>query len=580
MRQGWALSLRTRGWAWAPRKHVPLVRGLLDFDHMTLAADVVTRIGGWLTNATSLVGLFVILVALVTYLRTRKSIVFEAWVNMVDGGSATMGRSVADLLLFKLRFVKRIHEQGARKLDTWQPSREMPAFRQTLDEDIRLLGSVELGKYGSVVSAIVMSLLRLVPMMFRPARLQGSIHRYGDQLRLLANMEPSGSMAKRMGAVHLWEATRDSANNHVLPDLVEELAYRIYLDLNSDDLFKSWQAFRAYTIGLAHYVSWIDLERDVDWYEAETQYKKALALENKNPAIQYNLALLKYLRWRGPDNIEAIDLFRRALNTGNRSLNARARSGLASALAMQYSRFNVRDPRLLQEAIEHGRLAISFAPDIDSGHKAYALACHQWSEYLVKNDASKSRDIESHRSLAIKHYRRAHELNPNHFMALNNLGNLFLEWAKVTKNQGERQARLNDAKREFERALRINPAYHHVHDNLGNVHLECKSYEEAEKCFRTALQYAPAYAEAANDLAMLLLEPSYRRRSPSEALAVHLQAVQMAKDSPTQREKLCEAFERQLRKLGKEGPPTQDSPAETQSLVKADLESFGCTCAT
>ena len=183
--------------------------------------------------------LLVVLIACVIYFRSRKNIIFEAWVNMTEQEKSNLGRRVADLLLFKLRFVKRIHEQGSRKLETWQPNREMPAFRQTLDEDIRLLGSVELGKYGSVVSTIVMFILRLVPMMFRPARLRGSIHRYGKQLRLLATLERAGGDDTGPGSVNLWEVVRMQDNDELLAETVEELAYRIYLDLSSDDLFKS-----------------------------------------------------------------------------------------------------------------------------------------------------------------------------------------------------------------------------------------------------------------------------------------------------------------------------------------------------
>jgi len=61
-----------------------------------------------------------------------------------------------------------------------------PAFRQSLDENVKLLASVELGKYGSFLTAVSTLLFSLLPMVFRPARLKGSIHKYGDRLQLLA----------------------------------------------------------------------------------------------------------------------------------------------------------------------------------------------------------------------------------------------------------------------------------------------------------------------------------------------------------------------------------------------------------
>ncbi len=538
----------------------------------------------WAGETVPLLGvLLVFFVACLIYFRSRKNIIFEAWVNMTEDAKSNLGRRVADLLLFKLRFVKRIHEQGSRKLETWQPNREMPAFRQTLDEDIQLLGSVELGKYGSVVSTIVMFVLRLVPMVFRPARLRGSIHCYGKQLRLLATLEQAGGENSRPGSVNLWEVVRLQESDELLAETVEELAYRIYLDLSSDGLFKSWEAFRAYTNGMAHYVSWIDLERDNDFLKAEEHYRAALVLEPKNPAIKYNLALLLYFNWDAGENDEAIGLFQGALNAPNLQLKARAQSGLASALAMKFCRYNVQEPRLLQDAIMHGRAAIAIGPDIDGAHKAYALACHQWSEHLVRTGGTPA-EIELHRDLAITHYRRAFELNPQHFGAHNNLGNLFLEWGKTLNGEARREKFLA-AKTEFECSLRINPAYHHASDNLGNTcyeegrgtdqPAERKSrYADAAQAFRNALQYEPTYPEGHNDLAMLHLEAEHDPYSPEEALHIHLQALHLVTKSIPQRQKLCKQFTSRL--------ATTSSLRKTGLVVSAstakEIESLGCQC--
>ena len=551
---------------------------------MHQASESVAAVIKWLGEVLPLLGVLIVTgIACLIYFRSRKNIIFEAWVNMTEADKSTLGRKVADLLLFKLRFVKRIHEQGSRKLETWQPNREMPAFRQTLDEDIRLLGSVELGKYGSVVSTIVMFILRLVPMIFRPARLQGSIHRYGKQLRLLATLEQAGGESNRPGSVNLWEVVRMQENDELLAETVEELAYRIYLDLSSDDLFKSWEAFRAYTNGMAHYVAWIDLERDTDFEAAEKYYRDALALEPKNPAIKYNLALLKYFHWTAGENDEAIALFQGALNAPSLQLKARAQGGLASALAMKFHRYNVQEPRLLQDAIMHGRTAITIGPEIDGAHKAYALACHQWSEYLVRTQGTHS-EIERHRELAIMHYRRAFELNPQHFGAHNNLGNLFLEWGKTLKGE-PRHEKFQAAKTEFESSLRVNPAYHHASDNLGNTcYEEGQSahqpserklrYAEAAQAFRNALQYEPTYPEATNDLAMLHLEPEHEPCSPEEAVNLHLQALRLVPKSIPHRQKLCKQFTNRLASTAVYRP-AGFTPSAT---AIREIVALGCQC--
>ncbi len=546
--------------------------------------EALTNAVTWLGETLPLLGVaLVFLIACIVYFRSRKNIIFEAWVNMTEEDKSQVGRRVADLLLFKLRFVKRIHEQGSRKLETWQPNREMPAFRQTLDEDIQLLGSVELGKYGSVVSMIVMFVLKLVPMMFRPARLRGSIHSYGKQLRLLATLEQAGGENRQSGSVNLWEVVRTQDSDELLAETVEELAYRIYLDLSSDGLFKSWEAFRDYTNGMARYVSWIDLERDNDFVEAGKLYRAALKLEPKNPAIKYNLALLLYFHWTAKDNEEALTLFQGALNAPDLSLKARALSGLASAQAMKFCRYNIQDPRLLQDAIMHGHSAITIGPEIDGAHKAYALACHQWSEHLGRTGGPAA-EIEAHRQLAISHYQRAIALNPRHYGAHNNLGNLYLEWG-MTLAGDARSEKFRMAKAEFESSLRIHPAYHHASDNLGNTCYQegrdatqpagrKSRYAEAAQAFRNALQYEPTYPEATNDLAMLHLEPEHEPSSPAQALNLHLQALRHIADDVPHRQKLCRQFTNRLAATAGQ----RKSAIEPSAIATKEIEALGCTC--
>ena len=311
--------------------------------------------------------------------------------------------------------------------------------------------------------------------------------------------------------------------------------------------------------------------------------RAALALEPKNPAIKYNLALLKYFHWDALENDEAIALFQGALNAPNLQLKARAQSGLASALAMKFHRYNVQEPRLLQDAIMHGRTAITIGPEIDGAHKAYALACHQWSEHLGHTRGTPA-EIETHRQLAITHYRRAFELNPQHFGAHNNLGNLFLEWGKTLTAEA-RGEQFRAAKAEFESSLRINPAYHHASDNLGNTcYEEGRSahqpaerqarYAEAAQAFRNALQYEPTYPEATNDLGMLHLEPEFEAYSPVEAFNIHLQALRLIPKSIPHRQKLCRQFTSRLAATAAH----RKTAFVPSAIVAQEIESLGCSC--
>jgi tetratricopeptide (TPR) repeat protein len=250
---------------------------------------------------------------------------------------------------------------------------------------------------------------------------------------------------------------------------------------------------------------------------------------------------------------------------------------------MKYHRYNVQEPRLLQDAIMHGRTAITIGPEIDGAHKAYALACHQWSEHLGRTGGTAA-EVGHHRNLAILHYRRAFALNPQHYGAHNNLGNLFLEWGKNLNGEARRE-KLHAAKTEFESALRINPAYHHAADNLGNTFYaegrgsdqpaERKArYAEAAQAFRNALQYEPTYPEATNDLAMLHLEPENDPFSPEEALHLHLHALRLINDSATQRRKLCAQFTSRLALTATSRKTSLVPTAATADEIKE----LGCQC--
>ncbi|MCK4735691.1 MAG: tetratricopeptide repeat protein [Methanophagales archaeon] len=64
--------------------------------------------------------------------------------------------------------------------------------------------------------------------------------------------------------------------------------------------------------------------------------------------------------------------------------------------------------------------------------------------------------------------------------------------------------RTEEAEKEYREAIRINPNYAEAHNNLGILLGELKRFEEAEKEYREAIRINPNYAEAHNNLGNLL----------------------------------------------------------------------------
>ncbi len=489
--------------------------------------------------------LLVVVAAIAVYLRSRKQILFESWINMYDSKDTDLGKSVADLLLFKIGFIKSVHQRSTGTIGTWNIYRDVPAFRQSLDEDVKLLASVELGKYGSIVNAITAVLFQLLPMIFRPARLKGSIHKYGDRLQLLATLQFYAAPKWRTSANALWEVIQEKSTAELLPAAVEELAFRIYLDMTREEIFKSWEGFQAYTNGLASYLSYVDLQRPPDYQRAKIYYAKALELEPNNPAIAYSMGVLEYYQWDANSNDAAIKYFQGSLTATQPGLRAYAHSGLANALSQKYSRFNFHVPGLLEDAVYHAQRAVEIDPDLDMSNRALGFAYHQLSEAQATSpDASVRRESAVNRDLAIQHYSRAFELNDQNYAAHNNLANLYLEWGKrelaVDKTSSKRN--LQHAVRECEATLAINPQYFMAFDNLGNAYLALGLLDKAADSYKNALRYKPDYPEGINDLGALHLEKGFQGRNVPESLRYHTEALALLPKSEQQRKKLCSLF--------------------------------------
>jgi tetratricopeptide (TPR) repeat protein len=523
-----------------------------------------------------ILALIVVVVSLVVYFRNRKQIVFESWINMSDGKDTDLGRSVADLLLFKIGYIKSVHERSTGSLGNWNIYRDVPAFRQSLDEDVKLMGSVELGKYGPFVSAVTGVLFRLLPMVFRPARLRGSIHKHGSRLQLLATLEFNSKREWGNVSTFLWEAVRSDSTDESVPGAVEELAFRIYLDLTREELFKSWQGFQAYTRGLENYLRYLGLQQDQDYDAAKKDYGAALAIETNNPAVKYSLGVLEYYTWKTANNDAAINLFQEALGASQAGLRAYAHSGLASALLQKYHRYNYHEVHLLEDAVFHAQRAIEIDPELDMSNRALAFACHQLSEYqAASTGAEMERQSITNRELAIQHYRRAYELNPQNYPAHNNLANLYLEWAKRERQShaGRAERNLREAIRECEETIGINPQFHLAYDNMANAYRELKMFDRAYDGYRNALRYRPKYPEGCNDLAGLFLERAFHRRNVTEALRIHQEALAMLPDadSKLQRQKLCSQF-------GNQWKATGENAAALDIEIRKSLQSSQCTC--
>ena len=533
----------------------------------------------------SLLALSVLVMSFYLFTKTRKKILFKSWINRFDQDDKELGKSIGDLLLFKLRFIKRTHQISSNKISLWNTFEDIPSFRQNLDKEMDLLASVELGNYGNIVAGILTFLFKLVPLFIKPATLNGSINKYGEKRTIfqisLDNYNPNKWL--KIESL-LWEKEEPNLTKEQIPDIIEEMAYKIYIDLTGGDLFKSWECFKHFTMGLRSYLNYTELKRTSDLKEAESHYNRALEFENNNPVVAYNLGVLKYYQYKGDLNDEAISLFRMAMNCTDINLRARALCGLANAYAQKHGRFKTGKPdsfETLLDAIDYGEKAVLLNDKLDSAYKARAYANHQYGESLAEESNNSKSVVEDpdhkankHRIFAEKYYKKAIQLNKEHFIAHNNLANMYLEWAATLQepkssksvfiicvlnfkklfNQKfiiNRAYLLKKAINHCEEALKINPSYHFAHDNLGNAYYENENYIKARNSYRNALLYAPTYAEAMNDLAMIYLVPDFEEHDISKAKSWHKEALDLIDKNKEKKrlEKLVNIFNKRMTAL-------------------------------
>lgn len=166
---------------------------------------------------------------------------------------------------------------------------------------------------------------------------------------------------------------------------------------------------------------------------------------------------------------------------------------------------------------------------------------------------------EGHTEEAIQNFQRTLQMDPDHLIALDNLGNAYRQvkrWedaksvlqralelrpedAEANYSLGMVFAQLNDTERAYEylqKALASRPAYPEALNNLGVLYLRTKRPEEAERSFKESIKVAPAFDQAYLNLARL-----YAVEGDSQkARAVLLELLKQVPDHPQAQRELDE----------------------------------------
>jgi tetratricopeptide (TPR) repeat protein/peroxiredoxin len=120
---------------------------------------------------------------------------------------------------------------------------------------------------------------------------------------------------------------------------------------------------------------------------------------------------------------------------------------------------------------------------------------------------------DGHAAEAIGYFQEALQRNPDHWIALENLGNAYRQ-----------QKRWDEARKTLERAVAVRPDDPEANYSLGMVFAQSDDTERAYEYLQKALKFRPAYPEALNNLGVLYLRTGKR----NEAVAKFEECIRVA----------------------------------------------------
>ncbi len=247
--------------------------------------------------------------------------------------------------------------------------------------------------------------------------------------------------------------------------------------------------------------------------EAQSQYRKALALDDRSTHALYGLARVDLMN-------DQLDAARKQLEQAREIAPHHGEARLL--LSQVYHRLGMEDA-----AAREAEAAQAFPEPSTAEDPVFADVLEQSasSTALTRRGMAEARRGEYARAEAL--FRRVIENGRGNARDYANLG------ASLAG-----QNRLDEAFTEYRKALDIDPRESYAHYNLGLALAQTGRHEEADQHLQEALEIDPTYAEAHNALGLLALE----KGDKSAAMAAFREAVRLNPGLLSARSNLAKAL--------------------------------------
>ena len=483
------------------------------------------------------VGLFIFVVGWYGW-HVRRRLYFLPWENLSTDEKLNIGASLSEIFVAEIERVRRIHEAAYRNPGLWNDRVKLPFLERSADGFPSAIRHVEqLGGPGWFVKAI-----GILPLFAPPATVRGSIHRFGNTMRLQVAIENARKPWIGVRPIMIVPFDRPVEDPEQYPDYVSLFAHEVFLKVAGVETFKSIKSFVHFTEALDCHLHWETGREPEHASAAINKYDLVLEEDEENAASLFNKAVILYTQYEPKANSDAILVFKAAVDcqSADVALRAQAFGGLANAFCQKRQRHKQGNDKTLLDALHCAQRAYEtefgaeapvvvgrfvarlrslgsrihrwFAPARARASIVKALAyANQVQAENRKDLADKEQERLAYENRAIELYVEATRLNRQFTVAYNNVGYLYLKRAEQATDAAAAKSDLRDARRYIEKAIRCDPSYQHAYDNLGNLYVQYARHRHARgalkqlrrsiQYYRLALSQKPKYTEALEDLA-------------------------------------------------------------------------------
>jgi tetratricopeptide (TPR) repeat protein len=329
-----------------------------------------------------------------------------------------------------------------------------------------------------------------------PSVITGSLKKYGSTLILVANLEQSTDRK-----ILTWEVkmniTKDDNNsvNEQIPSMIDELAFRIYLDLlgnwrPDNRLPQKWETSRFLITGEE---ALLDFNITRDKSKLNMSREMAIKAMQSEPNYDKPVNLLQELAYAflSINNSDEAENISRNIGVfhpveGNMSLGM---------IYLEEGKYN--ESLIAYENVTN-IAPTNFAAWLYKGHALY--------EQRNYNDS-------------LKAYEMAILLKPDYVDAWNGKGNAL----SVQSTYNESIKAYNEAIKAYDEAIELDPNYANAWYNKGLALYDHEKYPEAIKAYDEAIELDPNYADAWNNKGLALA----KQENYGDALKAYDEAIRL-----------------------------------------------------